>query len=104
MSRPIVAIVGRPNVGKSALFNRLVGRPLAIVEDLPGTTRDRMFADLSFQGRELTVVDTGGFEARPASSLAEKVQSQLDMAMAEADGIILAVDVQEGLLSVDAEM
>ncbi|MDP2743976.1 MAG: ribosome biogenesis GTPase Der [Dehalococcoidia bacterium] len=104
MSRPIVAIVGRPNVGKSALFNRLVGRPLAIVEDLPGTTRDRMFADLSFQGRDLTVVDTGGFEARPASSLAEKVQSQLDMAMAEADGIILAVDIQEGLMPGDQEM
>ena len=66
--KPIVAIVGRANVGKSTLFNRLVGGQVAIVEDLPGTTRDRVFADTSWQEQEVTLVDTGGLELRPGLS------------------------------------
>ena len=64
MTRPIVAIVGRPNVGKSTLLNRLAGSRVAVVADLPGTTRDRVFAFVAWQGRELTVVDTGGWQTR----------------------------------------
>ena len=71
--KPVVAIVGRANVGKSTLFNRLAGESVAIVEDLPGTTRDRVFADVSWQGREVTLVDTGGLEMMPDSTLAQKV-------------------------------
>nr|MBC8275098.1 50S ribosome-binding GTPase [Chloroflexota bacterium] len=74
--KPVVAIVGRANVGKSTLFNRLAGGWVAIIEDLPGTTRDRVFADVSWQGREVTLVDTGGLELRPGSSLAQKVKDQ----------------------------
>lgn len=104
VARPVVAIVGRPNVGKSALFNRMAGRPVAIVEDLPGTTRDRIFVDLTWQGKELIVVDTGGIEVRPTSTLTQKVQDQVAIAMAEADSIILTVDVQEGLTPGDADI
>ena len=76
MTRPIVAIVGRPNVGKSTLFNRLVGERLAIVEDLPGTTRDRVYADITWEDREITVIYTGGLDPRPDSTLRQKVQHQ----------------------------
>lgn len=102
--KPVVAIVGRANVGKSTLFNRLVGRPLAIVEDLPGTTRDRVFADVSLQGREVTLVDTGGLEIRPATSMAQKVKIQVDAAIAEADIIIFLVDVRDGVIVADQEI
>ena len=77
MTKPIVAIVGRPNVGKSTLFNRLAGERIAIVEDLPGTTRDRVYADIIWGERELTLIDTGGFEPRPDSDLRQKVKHQL---------------------------
>jgi GTPase len=67
--KPIVAIVGRPNVGKSTLFNRLVGQRRAIVEDLPGTTRDRLYGDVEWAGRAFTVIDTGGLEIAPATDM-----------------------------------
>src|SRR3972149_5048556 len=101
MSLPLVAIVGRPNVGKSPLFNRLVGRPLAIVEDIPGTTRDRIYADVSWQEREFTIVDTGGLEVHPSTSWLQQVKQQVEMALAEPDVILFLVDAKGGLTPAD---
>jgi GTP-binding protein len=102
--KPVVAIVGRANVGKSTLFNRLAGGSVAIVEDLPGTTRDRVFADVSWQGREVTLVDTGGLEIKPGSSLSQKVKDQVEAAIAEADVIIFLVDVHDGMIAADCDI
>jgi len=101
--RPLVALVGRPNVGKSTLFNRLAGRHLAIVEDVPGVTRDRNYADAEWDGREFSVVDTGGFEpdAAGGESLNALVQRQAQLAVEEAAAVVLVVDGREGLTSVD---
>jgi len=103
VSKPIVAIVGRQNVGKSTLLNRLAGRPIAIVADLPGTTRDRIFADVSWQGVKFTIVDTGGLEVRPQSSIAKGVKGQVEAAIAEADAIIFLVDTKDGVVPSDLE-
>ena len=102
--KPVVAIVGRANVGKSTLFNRMAGESVAIVEDLPGTTRDRVFADVSWQGHEVTLVDTGGLEPRPDSALAQKVKGQVEVSIAEADVIIFMVDVRDGVIAADCEI
>jgi len=102
--KPVIAIVGRANVGKSTLFNRLAGESIAIVEDLPGTTRDRVFADVSSQGHEVTLVDTGGLEPKPGSSLAQKVKGQVELAIAEADVILFMVDVRDGVIAADCEI
>ena len=104
MSKPIIAIVGRPNVGKSTLFNRLAGERIAIVEDLPGTTRDRVYADITCGERELTIVDTGGFEPRPDSDLRQKVKHQAEVAIEEADIIIFMVDMLDGVTIPDQEI
>ena len=104
MTGPIVAIVGRTNVGKSTLLNRLAGRRLAVVADLPGTTRDRVFAFVSWQGWELTVVDTGGWQIRPPTSLEQKVQQQVEAAIAKADVIIFLVDAKDGPIAADKEI
>ncbi len=103
MSKPVVAIVGRPNVGKSALFNRIVGQRKAIVEDLPGTTRDRIYADGAWGGREFALIDTGGYEPRPEGDIREKVKEQVAFAIEEADVLILVVDGQEGVVPADLE-
>jgi len=102
--KPVVAIVGRANVGKSTLFNRLAGESVAVVEDLPGTTRDRVFADVSRQGTEVTLVDTGGLDLKPSSTLADKVRAQAEAAIAEADVIIFMVDVRDGVIAADSEI
>ena len=104
MSRPIVAIVGRPNVGKSTLFNRLAGERIAIVEDLPGTTRDRICTDTSWWGAEVTLVDTGGLEPRPTSDMRQKIKDQVEIAIEEADVILLVADVRDGVTPLDLEV
>jgi GTPase len=104
MSKNIVAIVGRPNVGKSTLFNRLVGRPQAIVADEPGTTRDRIIADMSWQGMDFTVVDTGGLEPRPGSQMLQLIKDQVEIAIEEADVIIFVVSVMDGITGADGEI
>ena len=103
-SKPIVAIVGRQNVGKATLLNKVVGKPIAIVEDLPGTTRDRILADVLWQGVEFTIVDTGGLELRPQSTISQRVKEQVEVAITEADVIIFLVDVRDGVMPSDLEI
>ncbi|MDQ3447805.1 MAG: ribosome biogenesis GTPase Der [Chloroflexota bacterium] len=100
---PIVAIVGRPNVGKSTLFNRIVGGRTAIVEDRARTTRDRLYAPAEWNARRFVVVDTGGLERRPGDPIEEKVQDQARLAIAEADLIVFVVDAASGETPSDAE-
>ncbi len=104
MSKPIVAIIGRQNVGKSTLLNRVAGERIAIVEDLPGTTRDRILVSVLWQGTEFTMVDTGGLEAKPQSTVAQGVREQVEVAIAEADVIIFMVDVRDGVIPLDLEI
>ena len=104
MAKPVVAIIGRPNVGKSTLLNRLAGRRVAIVADLPGTTRDRIFADVSWHGTDFTLVDTGGLEVSPSSSVSKVVKEQVEAAIAEADVIIFLTDVKDGVVTSDLEI
>jgi GTP-binding protein len=101
VSKPTVAIVGRPNVGKSTLFNRIVGGRPAIVSDRPGTTRDRHFADAEWQGRGFWVVDTGGLVPESDESMDRAIRQQVDFALDEADVVLLVVDGREGLNPVD---
>ena len=100
---PIVAIVGRPNVGKSTLFNRIVGGRQAIVEDRARTTRDRLYGDGEWNGRRFVVVDTGGLEIDPNDPIEEKVQEQARLAIAEADVILFVVDAAAGMTPADQE-
>ncbi|MFA5400012.1 MAG: ribosome biogenesis GTPase Der [Dehalococcoidia bacterium] len=101
---PIISIVGRPNVGKSTLFNRIAGAPIAIVEDLPGTTRDRIFADVRALDHEVTLIDTGGLEPVPGSEMGRKVKKQVEAAIAESDLVIFVVDARDGLIAADSEI
>jgi GTP-binding protein len=99
--RPLIALVGRPNVGKSTLFNRFAGRRAAIVEDVPGVTRDRNYADFIWDGRTLSVVDTGGFEPESRDRLIAQVRQQAQLAVDEASAVVLVVDGREGLTALD---
>jgi GTP-binding protein len=100
---PVVAIVGRPNVGKSTLFNRIVGERVAIVEDRARTTRDRLYDVAEWNGRRFLVVDTGGLETRPGDEIEERVQDQARLAIEEADVILLVVDAMSGMTPADEE-
>lgn len=102
MQRPTIAIVGRPNVGKSTLFNRLVGGRRAIVDDLPGVTRDRIYGPAEWRGRHFAVVDTGGFEPAAPDPLMASVEAQARLAIEEADCILFLVDGRAGLNPADA--
>jgi GTPase len=99
--KPVVVIIGRQNVGKSTLLNRIANKQVAIVEDFPGTTRDRIFADAEWNGLEFTIVDTGGLEFKDESLLGQNVRKQVESAIEEADVIIFLTDVKEGLMPVD---
>ena len=103
MGAPIVAIVGRPNVGKSTLFNRLLGGRRAIVDDMPGVTRDRQYGEFEWRGRRFVLVDTGGFEPSGTGIMAQ-VRAQAEQAVAEADAIVLLADGKEGLTPADSEV
>lgn len=110
MNKPIVALVGRPNVGKSTFFNRLIGERKAIIEDLPGTTRDRLYGDSFWNGREFTVVDTAGIlfgdddPNLPLAEITRRVREQAQLAISEADAIIFMVDGREGMTGADEEV
>jgi GTPase len=114
--KPLVAIVGRPNVGKSTFFNRMIGERVAIVEDMPGTTRDRIYGDTDWNGREFTLIDTGGLElgsdipigqiglnGQPGD-ITKRVRAQAELAIEEADVIIFMVDAQAGITAADEEV
>lgn len=101
MSKPVVAIVGRPNVGKSTLFNRLAGMRKAIVEDIPGITRDRIYEQSEWEGREFIIIDTGGLSTGDQDVFTTEVRRQAELAIDEADVIIMVVDAREGLTQED---
>lgn len=102
--KPIVAIVGRPNVGKSTLFNKLVGQRAAIVDDQPGVTRDRLYRDTEWNGKEFVLVDTGGLEPRSNEFMMTKIKEQAEVALNEADVIMFIVDGKAGLTALDEEV
>lgn len=104
MSKPILAVVGRPNVGKSTFFNRIIGERKAIVEDVPGVTRDRIYAETEWNGREFAIIDTGGIETSTDDPILSQMRDQAVVAMDMADLILFMVDGKEGLTTADIEV
>ena len=104
MSKPIVAIVGRPNVGKSTLFNALAGSRISIVQDTPGVTRDRIYADISWLDRDFTMIDTGGIEPDSKDIILSQMREQAQIAIDTADVIMMLVDVRQGLVDSDSKV
>lgn len=104
MSRPLVAIVGRPNVGKSTFFNKISGKRISIVEDTPGVTRDRVYADVEWLGRKFTLIDTGGIDPRSEDVLLKQMRRQAEIAMDTADVICFFTDARAGLTQDDQEV
>ena len=102
--KPIVAIVGRPNVGKSTLFNKLIGERLSIVKDVPGVTRDRLYRDVEWSGKEFTLVDTGGLEPKTQDFIMSKIKDQAQVAIDEADVVVFLVDGKYGITGLDEEV
>ncbi|MBE6871813.1 MAG: ribosome biogenesis GTPase Der [Ruminococcaceae bacterium] len=104
MSKPIVAIVGRPNVGKSTLFNKITGKRISIVEDTPGVTRDRIYSDCEWRGRQFTMIDTGGIEPKTDDMILAMMRMQSEIAIQHADVIIFMTDMKTGLTASDMEV
>ncbi len=104
MGKPVVAVVGRPNVGKSTLFNALAGERLSIVEDTPGVTRDRIYADVSWLNYEFTLIDTGGIEPDSGDIILKQMRDQAQIAIETADVILFLVDVRQGLVDADEKV
>ena len=104
MGKPIVAVVGRPNVGKSTLFNKLIGQRLAIVEDTPGVTRDRIFGECEWQNREFLLVDTGGIDPNEADGILAHIRQQAQVAIDAADCIVMVTDINAGVTAQDRDV
>ncbi|MBD2845182.1 ribosome biogenesis GTPase Der [Paenibacillus sp. IB182496] len=104
MARPVIAIVGRPNVGKSTIFNRIIGDRLAIVEDKPGVTRDRLYGTGEWNGKAFSIIDTGGIELEGEDAIMKSVRMQAELAIEEADVIVFMVDAKAGLTHADDEV
>ena len=101
MGKPVVAIVGRPNVGKSTLFNVLAGEMISIVKDTPGVTRDRIYADVNWLDRDFTLIDTGGIEPESKDIIISQMREQAQIAIDTADVIVFITDVRQGLIDAD---
>ena len=104
LSKPVVAIVGRPNVGKSTLFNKLIGQRLSIVDDTPGVTRDRIYGECEWDGRKFTIVDTGGIEPESKDIILSQMRLQAELAIEAADVIVLVSDIRTGVVATDSEI
>ena len=104
MANPVVAIVGRPNVGKSTFFNYIVGQRISIVEDTPGVTRDRVYAESNWRGRDFTVIDTAGIEELTGDVIVDQMREQVEIAISVADVIILLTDIKQGVTAADSEI
>lgn len=104
MSKPVVAIVGRPNVGKSTFFNYIVGQRISIVEDTPGVTRDRVYAESNWRGRDFTVIDTAGIEELTGDTIVNQMREQVDIAISVANVIIFLTDIKQGITAADEEI
>ena len=104
MAKPIVAVIGRPNVGKSTFFNYIVGKRISIVEDTPGVTRDRVYAEANWRGRDFTLIDTGGIEPESDDIILSQMRRQADMAVEIADVIIFLTDIKQGVTAADKDI
>ena len=104
MALPVVAIVGRPNVGKSTLFNKLIGERVAIVDDTPGVTRDRIFGECEWRNRKISVIDTGGIEPYSDDIILQQMRRQAELAIEASDVIIFVTDLKSGIVATDEEV
>ena len=104
MAKPVVAIVGRPNVGKSTLFNKLIGSRLSIVDDTPGVTRDRIYGDCEWLNHKFLLVDTGGIEPNTSDVILSQMRTQAEIAISTADVIILVTNIRDGVVASDYEV
>ena len=104
MSKPMVAIIGKPNVGKSTFFNYIIGQRLSIVEDTPGVTRDRIYADSNWRGRDFTLIDTGGIEPETEDVIQTGMREQANIAINIADVIVFVTDIKQGVTASDQEI
>ena len=104
MARPILAVVGRPNVGKSTLFNKIAGRRVSIVDDTPGVTRDRIYADAEWAGRQFAIIDTGGLDPDSGDIMVRQIYNQAELAMETADVILFVTDIKDGAMESDTDV
>lgn len=104
MAKPVIAIVGRPNVGKSTLFNKLTGKRISIVDDTPGVTRDRIFGEVEWGGRVASLIDTGGIEPYSDDIILKQMRRQAELAIDSADVIILVTDLKSGVVATDMDV